>query len=106
MGDVHLAYEEEQSPDFILQDHYLERKKTDEEFQQAYSELFFDEKTKWMGWERHIIEQVTDPTKDSPNQTELGLILQKLIQWRKLPYSIVDNFTIQELIDAKTNRVA
>ena len=44
--------------DFILQPAFLEKKKSGVT-KTAYKELFQDQKTEWMGWEKHIIEQMT-----------------------------------------------
>ena len=44
----------------------------DENRQSNWAELFHEEKTNWMGWERHLIEEQTDLGIEDPEMTEMG----------------------------------
>ena len=54
------------------------------------------------GWENHLIEKATRPTFDDPERSAMGLVLQKLIDWKAMPYSIIDEERVEELIAEKT----
>ena len=54
--------------------------------QQDWAELFQEDKTKWMGWERHLIENETSQALEQPETTEMGQIFAKLCEWKALPY--------------------
>ena len=100
VGDYVTPMAESNEEDFILQPSFLE-KKTSGDTKNAIKELFQEEKTEWMGWERHIIEQVTDKTAGEHPTNSLGETLSKLIQWKTLTYSIFDDFRVYELIEDK-----
>ena len=34
------------------------------------------------GWENHLIEKATRPTFDDPERSAMGLILQRLVEWK------------------------
>ena len=78
VGDYVTPMAESNEEDFILQPSFLE-KKTSGDTKNAIKELFQEEKTEWMGWERHIIEQVTDKTAGEHPTNSLGETLSKLI---------------------------
>ena len=88
-----------------MQENFLEKKKSGKT-QQAYKELFQDEKTEWMGWEKHIIEQMTDQQNQFPDTTNLGQALTKLLAWKDLTYSIVGEYRVWELIMDKINKLS
>ena len=91
--------------DFILQPAFLEKKKSGVT-KTAYKELFQDQKTEWMGWEKHIIEQMTQTTVIEPQESSLGEALSKLITWKSLKYSIFGNFRVHELIVNKISELS
>ena len=71
-----------------------------------WGELFHTEKTEWMGWEKHIIEQMTQTTVIEPQESSLGEALSKLITWKSLKYSIFGNFRVHELIVNKISELS
>ena len=59
-----------------------------------------------MGWEKHIIEQMTDQQNQFPDTTNLGQALTKLLAWKDLTYSIVGEYRVWELIMDKINKLS
>ena len=51
-----------------------------------WAELFQTEKTKWMGWERHLIEEGTNQQIEAPEESEMGKVFARLAEWKALPY--------------------
>ena len=100
VGDYITPMAESNDEDFILQPSFLEKKKSGDT-KNAYKELFQDEKTEWMGWEKHIIEQATDNTVSEQPTNSLGEALSKLIEWKTLTYSILGDYRVYELIEDK-----
>ena len=49
-----------------------------------------------------MIEKATRPTFDDPERSAMGLVLQKLIDWKAMPYSIIDEERVEDLIAEKT----
>ena len=52
----------------------------------AWAELFHENKTKWMGWEKHLVYSGTDIGLEEPAVTQMGKVLEKLTEWKSLPY--------------------
>ena len=105
MGEYGTVMHEENDPDFLLQENFLEKKKSGQT-KLAYKELFQDEKTEWMGWEKYIITQMTDTKNHQLDTSNLGQVLTKLLAWKTLTYSIVGEYRVFELIMDKIQKLS
>ena len=71
MGEYYVEFNDRVGDDYLLEENYLEKKKSGKT-KQAYAELFHDEKTQWMGWEKNLIQQMTANTFNAPENSEMG----------------------------------
>ena len=70
-GEYHVLFQDELQDDDILEEGYLEKKKSGKT-RQAYGEMFQDVKTEWMGWEKQLIQNTTKTSVDAPQESDFG----------------------------------
>ena len=77
-----------------------------EEKKSAWAELFHDEKTEWMGWESHIIDEGAEKSLEQHEKGQMEETLQKLAEWKALPYQIINADKVADLVNDRTEQLA